>query len=62
MKTRTWKVVPTRETGAQAPYFFVRTTEVNKNKAYSQALQLAKEKCVFGEGRFEDWYFLITLH
>ena len=53
-KLRIWRVVPVRN-GVQAPYFFVETTEVSRQKAEASAEKQAREKS--GLGRFESWKF-----
>ena len=55
-KLRIWRVVPVRN-GVQAPYFFVETTEVNRQKAEALAEKQAREKS--GLGRFDSWIFTL---
>lgn len=57
-KLRIWRVVPTSETGAKAPYFFVETEEFKLDKAESKAKQLAESVCVLS--RFDNWNLSIT--
>lgn len=54
---RIWRVVPVSKTNAQAPYYFVETTELNREKAYVVALKEAKSKSALS--RFTDWSFRV---
>lgn len=57
-KLRIWRVVPTSQTGAEAPYFFVETQEVKLEKAEVQAKKLADEASVLS--KFDNWYMSVT--
>lgn len=50
---RIWRVEPTCQTGAQAPTYFVETTEKDRSKAEAKALQLAKQKTRLSN--FSNW-------
>lgn len=52
-KLRIWRVVPTSETGAKAPYFFVETEEFKLEKAEIKAEKLAKKICRLS--KFDNW-------
>jgi len=52
-KLRIWRVVPTNEIGVQAPYFYVETTNLTREKAEIQARKLANQHS--GLSRFENW-------
>jgi len=54
---RIWRVVPTSETGVQAPTFIVETQENGLVKSEIQAIKIARGKS--GLGRFENWNFLV---
>jgi hypothetical protein len=54
---RIWRVVPVSKTNVQAPYYFVETTEKNREKAYEVALKQAKSKSSLS--RFEEWNFRV---
>lgn len=55
---RIWRVEPTCQTGAQAPTFFVETTEMERSKAEAKALQLAKQKTRLSN--FSNWNLSLT--
>jgi len=57
-KLRIWRVVPTSETGAKAPYFFVETEESKLEKAEIQASKKADKACVLS--KFDNWHMSIT--
>jgi|TARA_R110000796_G_scaffold778_1_gene3018 hypothetical protein len=57
-KLRIWRVVPTSETGAKAPYFFVETEEFKLEKAELAAKAKANEAS--GLSRFDNWHMSIT--
>lgn len=57
-KLRIWRVVPTSETGAKAPYFFVETEEFKLEKAELAALEIANKQCVLS--KFENWHMSVT--
>lgn len=42
---RIWRVVPTNKIGNKAPYFFVETTEKDKEEAFESAKKFANDKC-----------------
>jgi hypothetical protein len=52
---RIWRVVPTSKTGAQAPTFFVETTEEGRDKAEVSAMKQARNHSRLGS--FENWNF-----
>ena len=54
-KLRIWRVVPTSYTGAQAPTFFVETTENALENATNSAYKLAEEWCYLS--KFDNWRF-----
>jgi hypothetical protein len=54
---RIWRVVPVSKTNVHAPYYFVETTEKNREKAYEVALKEAKSKSALS--RFTDWNFRV---
>jgi hypothetical protein len=45
--------VPTSQTGAEAPTFFVETTETDRSKAEANALKLAQAKTRLSN--FSNW-------
>ena len=51
---RIWRVVPTSKTGVQAPYFFVETQELKREKAEINAIKIANERCS-ALTRFDEW-------
>ncbi len=57
-KLRIWRVVPTSQTGAKAPYFFVETEKFNLDDAIIEAEKLAKKSCVLS--KFDNWGYSIT--
>ena len=57
-KLRIWRVVPTSQTGAKAPYFFVETNEFKLEKAEPKARKLAEAACVLS--KFDSWHMSIT--
>lgn len=57
-KLRIWRAVPTSQTGAKAPYFFVETQEFKLEKAEIQAKKLVGEACVLS--KFDNWHMSIT--
>jgi hypothetical protein len=57
-KLRIWRVVPTSETGAKAPYFFVETEEFKLEKA--ELVAKAKANEASGLSRFDNWHMSIT--
>jgi len=57
-KLRIWRVVPTSETGAQAPSYFVETQDNGLEKSELSAIKLAKENSVLS--KFDNWYFQVT--
>ena len=50
---RIWRVVPVSDTGVQAPYFFVETTENKSEKAELTAYNIAKERCCLL--KYDNW-------
>ena len=56
-KLRIWRVVPTSETGAQAPTFLVETQGNGLEKAEREAIKIAEERCVLS--KFDNWYFQV---
>lgn len=56
---RIWRVTPTSQTGNTAPSVLVETSEVDIEKAQSQAVKLAKEQSP-GLARFDSWKFIPT--
>ena len=50
---RIWRVVPTSQTGVQAPYYFVETTEGNREKAELTAHKIAEERCILL--KYDNW-------
>ena len=54
-RLRIWRVVPTSQTGSQAPYFFVETQQNVLESAYLEAMRLAEEKCCLS--KFDSWFF-----
>ena len=57
-KLRIWRVVPTCKTGVQAPYFFVETTELERQKAEVEAKRLASQRTALAN--FKNWRLVIT--
>ena len=57
-KLRIWRVVPTSETGAKAPYFFVETEEFKLESAEIKAKKLANEASVLS--KFDNWHMSVT--
>lgn len=57
-KLRIWRVVPTSQTGAKAPYFFVETEKFNVEEAMSEAIKKAKQICVLS--KFNNWEFQVN--
>lgn len=57
-KLRIWRVVPTSQTGVQAPTFFVETTEEGREKAEVIATKLAKQKSALS--LHDCWFFKLT--
>ena len=55
---RIWRVVPVSKAGVQAPYFFVETTENNREKAEQSAYKVAKERCVLL--KYDIWGIRLT--
>lgn len=55
---RIWRVVPTCKTGEQAPYFFVETTEENREKAEKSARSQANVKSRLSG--FSNWEMVLT--
>jgi len=56
-KLRIWRVVPTNQIGVQAPYFFVETTNLTREKAEIQARIDASKRT--GLSRYESWNLTI---
>jgi len=54
---RIWRVVPVSKTNAQAPYYFVETTEYRREVAEELAYKEARKRCTLS--RFEDWDFRV---
>lgn len=57
-KLRIWRVVPTSETGAQAPSFIVETQDDDLTTAERRAIKLGREKSALG--KFDEWCFRVT--
>jgi len=57
-KLRIWRVVPTNKVGVQAPYFFVETTEEDREKAELKAKELARQKSALS--KYDCWTFQLT--
>lgn len=57
-RLRIWRVVPTSETGSQAPTFFVETQDDVLEKAERVALKMAKELSALS--KFDNWTFQLT--
>lgn len=55
---RIWRVEPTCQTGAQAPAYFVQTTEKDRSKAEVSALKEAQQKSRLSN--FNNWEFILT--
>jgi len=54
---RIWRVVPVSKTNVQAPFYFVETTEENREKAFANAQKQARSKSSLS--RFDDWNFRV---
>jgi hypothetical protein len=57
-KLRIWRVVPTSDTGAKAPYYFVETEKFKLEVAEWEAIELAKQNCMLS--KFNNWNFSVT--
>lgn len=57
-KLRIWRAVPTSETGAKAPYFFVETEKFELEDAIIEAEKKAKKDCTLS--RFDNWSYSVT--
>ena len=57
-KLRIWRAVPTSETGAKAPYFFVETEKFELVEARWEAIKKAKKSCTLS--RFDNWRYSVT--
>lgn len=55
---RIWRVVPTSQTGVQAPSFFVETTEDDRSKAEIDAKRQAQLKTNLS--KFKCWELKLT--
>ena len=57
-KLRIWRVVPTNKVGVQAFYFYVETTEDNREKAELTAKNLARQKSALS--KYDCWAFQLS--
>ena len=57
-KLRIWRVVPTSETGAKAPYFFVETEKFFVFEAEVEAIKKAEKLCMLS--KFKNWHMSVT--
>jgi len=57
-KLRIWRAVPTSDTGAEAPYFFVETLKDKLEEARWEAINIAKKSCTLS--RFDNWRYSVT--
>lgn len=55
---RIWRVVPTSQTGAQAPTYYVETTDKDRSKAEISALKQAQSKTRLSN--FSNWNLSLT--
>ena len=57
-KLRIWRVVPTSQTGAKAPYFFVETEKSELEDAVLEAKAKANKASVLS--KFDNWHMSVT--